>query len=137
MMNFQETLNDIELKSHGFPPSNITLSQKIYSDLVLAKKWKNVNYRPVTGLEICVFLANEPGTPPETDPLVIVPIFQDTEKLNLKRIKEIFQALSIIEENKPITKFTFAIYSSDSTIVYYHINQGLVKPTQRNNNNIK
>ncbi|CAO3648975.1 unnamed protein product [Mucor hiemalis] len=131
-MNFRETLNDIELKSKGFPSSNITLSQKVYSDLVLAKKWKNVDYIPVAGLEICVFLANEPGTPLDNDKLVIVPIFQDTEKLSLKRIKEIFQSLST--NDKPITKFTFAIYASDSTIVYYHMNQGLVKPTQRNNN---
>lgn len=29
-------------------------------------------------------------------------------------------------------KLTLAIYSTDSTIVYYHLSKGLVKPTERN-----
>ncbi|KAI7887720.1 uncharacterized protein EV154DRAFT_484811 [Mucor mucedo] len=94
-MNFQEQLNDIKSKSVNFPPSNILLSQKIYSDLVLAKKWKNVEYKPVNGLEICVFLANEPElSTPSIHKLIILPIFQDTEQLSLKRISNIFEVLS-------------------------------------------
>lgn len=79
-------MNDIQLKSINFPSSNILLSQKIYSDLVLAKKWKYVEYKPVNGLNTCVFLANEPEPSTATShKLIILPIFQDKEQLSLKR----------------------------------------------------
>lgn len=74
------------MKSSGFSHSNIALTQKVYSDLVLAKRWKNVEYKPVKGLDMCVILANEPEPPiPTTNKLIIVPIHQDNEQLSIKR----------------------------------------------------
>jgi hypothetical protein len=79
-------LDDIKLKSSGFSQTNITLTQKVYSDLVLAKRWKNVDCKAVKGLDMCVILADEPEPPtPTTDKLIIVPIHQEKEQLSLKR----------------------------------------------------
>ncbi|KAI9486800.1 MAG: hypothetical protein EXX96DRAFT_614606 [Benjaminiella poitrasii] len=81
-MNLEDQLNDIKRQSVGFPCSNIALSQKIYTDLVLAKKWRHVEYKPAKELETCVLLAYEPGNMNEQ--LVILPILQDGKKLSVE-----------------------------------------------------
>ncbi|KAG2208385.1 hypothetical protein INT46_001054, partial [Mucor plumbeus] len=118
-------LHNIELASNGFPSNNISLSQRIFADLVLAKKWKDVKFKAVQGLQICVFLAHEPGN--TNNQLIIVPILQDEANLSIENIANMFNSI-----NTPAEKLTLAIYSSDSTIVYYHIRKGLAKATQRN-----
>ncbi|KAI8091207.1 uncharacterized protein B0P05DRAFT_583732 [Gilbertella persicaria] len=89
-MNFQQRLNDIATQSIGFPSSKIALSQAVYSDLVLAKKYKDVEYKPISGLNSCVFLVQEPGS---LEPLVILPILQEGLALSMKRIAAIFDLL--------------------------------------------
>ncbi|GAA5815127.1 hypothetical protein MFLAVUS_008633 [Mucor flavus] len=93
-MSFQEQLIDLQLKSSQFSPSNVLLSQKIYGDLVLAKKWKHVDYKPINDLDICVFIATEPES---SQQLTILPIYQDKTQLSLQRMSEIFEILSPIE----------------------------------------
>ncbi|KAI7905208.1 Sen15 protein-domain-containing protein [Cokeromyces recurvatus] len=125
-MNLQDKLKDIETKSVGFPSSNVALSQRIYTDLVLAKKWRHVEYKPAKELATCVFLAYEPGNMNEQ--LIVLPISQDKTKLTIDRITEIFDKLNksyIIDS--PIEKLTLAIYYSDSTVLYYHLSKGLAK----------
>lgn len=75
-------MNDLQLKSIGFSPSNILLSQKIYGDLVLAKKWKHVEYKPIKELDICIFIATEPES---NQDLTLLPVYQDTTQLSLER----------------------------------------------------
>ncbi|OBZ80394.1 hypothetical protein A0J61_11557 [Choanephora cucurbitarum] len=129
-MSFNHKLGDIATRSAGFESSKTILSQAIYTDLVLGKKWKEVDYKPVQSLDICIFLAKDPD---RHEQLFILPIFQENTKLSIERIKDIFDLLSedlAIEEE--IEKLTLAIYAPDSTIVYYHIKKGLTRPIQRN-----
>ncbi|CAO3610068.1 unnamed protein product [Mucor fragilis] len=124
-MIYQEELEKIALACKGFPSNNISLSQRVFADLVLAKKWRNVKFKPNQGLQTCLFIAHEPE---KTDKeLVIIPVLQDEAKLSINTITNMFNSIDI-----PADCLTLAIYSSDSTIVYYHISKGLVKSSQRN-----
>ncbi|KAI8646574.1 Sen15 protein-domain-containing protein, partial [Parasitella parasitica] len=122
-MTYQEQLKNIELASNGFPPNNISLSQRIFSDLVLAKKWKDVQFEANQGLQTCIFLAREPEK--TCNQLFIIPVLQDEANLSMDNIAYMFDSIKT-----PVEKLTLAIYSSDSAIVYYHISKGLVKATQ-------
>ncbi|KAI8333807.1 hypothetical protein EDC96DRAFT_548432 [Choanephora cucurbitarum] len=92
LMNFNHKLEDIATRSAGFESSKTILSQAIYTDLVLGKKWKEVDYKPVQSLDTCVFLAKDPDRYQEQ--LFILPIFQESTKLSIERIKDIFDSLS-------------------------------------------
>lgn len=43
-------------------PMDAYLSQQVYSDLVLTKKWKHVDYQFINRLQTCIFMTKEPGT---------------------------------------------------------------------------
>ncbi|KAI8885594.1 hypothetical protein K501DRAFT_179552, partial [Backusella circina FSU 941] len=94
-------------------------------DLVLMKKWKDVEYKPIAGINKCIIIGHEPGTQEE---LVIIPVLQQ-DKFTLNRLSDIFNAL---KQDIKRSRCTLAIYCPDSTLVYYHISKGLRKPTEKN-----
>ncbi|CAO0799331.1 unnamed protein product [Mucor circinelloides] len=95
-MIYQEELEKIKIACKGFPSNNISLSQRIFADLVLAKKWKDVKFKPNQGLQTCVFIAHEPGN--TNKELVIIPVLQDETKLSINTITNMFSSIDTPEE---------------------------------------
>ncbi|KAI7874840.1 hypothetical protein K492DRAFT_174080, partial [Lichtheimia hyalospora FSU 10163] len=106
-------------------------------DLVLAKLWENVKVYPVESLQTSILVGHEPDTPCEQQ-LVILPILQE-KTISMNRLAYYFKALRaagfVNQQDQPLSKLTLAIIAPDSTIVYYHIQPGLVPPTSSNTNN--
>ncbi|RCH79799.1 hypothetical protein CU097_001736 [Rhizopus azygosporus] len=86
-MSFESKIKDIQSKPMS--PMDAYLSQQVYSDLVLTKKWKHVDYQFINQLQTCIFMTKEPGI---EELLYILP-FSETESLSLKKIATLFDAI--------------------------------------------
>ncbi|CDS11560.1 hypothetical protein LRAMOSA03823 [Lichtheimia ramosa] len=118
-------------------PEQWPLVRHVYMDLTLAKMWENVQVYPVESLKTSVLVGHEPDSPSEQQ-LVILPILQE-ETVSMNRLSSYFKALRAAgfanQKGQPLGKLTLAIIAPDSTIVYYHIQPGLIPPTSSNINN--
>ncbi|KAJ8664045.1 hypothetical protein O0I10_000323 [Lichtheimia ornata] len=131
---FQDTLDQLEKQTN---PEQWPLVRHVYMDLTLAKMWENVQVYPVESLQTSILVGHEPDTPPEQQ-LVILPILQE-KTVSMDRLSSYFKALRAAgfanQKGQALSKLTLAIIAPDSTIVYYHVQPGLVPPSSSNVNN--
>ncbi|KAI9303654.1 tRNA intron endonuclease [Cunninghamella echinulata] len=129
---FRETLTEWTILTAKYPHfQDITL--QVYQDLVLNKAWKTVNIIPIDSLEKFIIHAHEPGMPSD-DRLIIMPIQQD-QPLSTEILNKTFQQLSELKLSNSISRFslskiTYGIVAPDSTVLYYHVYNGLQPPKE-------
>ncbi|KAI8064388.1 Sen15 protein-domain-containing protein [Gongronella butleri] len=129
---FEEHLADLESLIGQFP-ARAALTRHVYKDLVLNKLWKKVHVRAAAALDTCLIVAHEPNTP-DDDQLVILPV-EHTHTLSVDAVKTLFEQLramqfsNLVSEQK-LTKLTLAIVGQDSTVMYYHLFDGLQAPKE-------
>ncbi|KND02544.1 uncharacterized protein SPPG_03002 [Spizellomyces punctatus DAOM BR117] len=104
------------------------LSFQVYLDLVLAKEWANVHARFVKSLEKIVLLARREL---EEEAEIMVPM-TEAESWSVSSVSILFSQLSEIslESSSDLESLVLAIMSTDSTVVYYRIYNGLVPPEE-------
>lgn len=101
-----------------------------YNDLKLAQKWTNISIVDIPGLKRSAIRGDVPA-PAETseeksDPQsrVVVPCTL-SENLSIEWINTVFDTVV-----PPPTEIYLGIVSDDSSIVYYKLSKGMVKPPQ-------
>lgn len=97
----------------------------VYSDVVLAQSWTDVKIHTL-GNELCpVISGKRPSGPPDTR---FVWPTRAEHSTSIHRLDTLFKCVhSRLDTN--MKKLYLGIVHTDSTVVYYTLNEGLVKPT--------
>ncbi|KZT38589.1 hypothetical protein SISSUDRAFT_985994, partial [Sistotremastrum suecicum HHB10207 ss-3] len=90
-----------------------------YNDLSLAQRWESLEIIDLSNALRGGFRGRRPGT--QTESSVVVPCFL-TESLSMSWISSVFQDLPDVKD------FYLAICTEDSSVVYYRMSKGIVKP---------
>lgn len=109
----------------GLNTKDYGLLYAVFADLVLNQAWNNVElhvlnspFRPLlSGVNSQKNLQRQFVYP-----------YSSEQSTSIKHLHTLFQAIETLTHNKT-EKILLAIVHTDSTVVYYSINQGIVKPT--------
>lgn len=127
----------LEMKAiPGVSEESAFRSTLIYLDLIERKNWWYLDFKFNEFLQMILII----GSPSKKGPLQLILPTSSEVKLSAHEMrkfliegnnaKENIFKKSCTESLKFSPKVTLAIMSSDSTLVYYHISDGLVKPRQ-------
>jgi len=89
-----------------------------YNDLALAQKWQDIEILDISSISRGGFK----GRQPSSDDLSIIVPCTLSESLSMKWISSIF--LACLDTKA----FFLAIAAEDSSVVYYRISKGIIKP---------
>ncbi|KAF9524273.1 tRNA intron endonuclease [Crepidotus variabilis] len=108
-----------------YPKSSASFFQT-YNDITYAQKWQDVHVEDLS----CCSRGVIKGRKPEGGPLLFVIPCSLSESLSFDWLQNAFKELFPQPTSTAETLFIYlAITSSDASIVYYKLNQGIVKPS--------
>lgn len=101
------------------------LTYAVFADLALSQAWKDMALHP---LGACFRPLLSGMNPKKSLERQFVYSYSSEQSTTIEELHMLFQAIEVYTTGK-INKILLAIVHTDSTIVYYSINQGIVKPT--------
>ena len=120
---------DLAARFEGFDKDQLTAAWHVYTDLARKKAWSLVEMLPCDSLRIAYLVAQEEKDSGKAQ--LVVPVLGQ-ERLSLEDVSQLMKGV-----NPPVTGnielswdegVVLAIVDTDSTVVYYRIQEGIVPP---------